>query len=121
MTHKPGNVVELRQRITATFSAETTKLGPRKARGGAARMPSSGRVSIIMRGHRAEPIHKPDGISAAHKSLPFGSIVDVRNQRAGRSIRVRINDRGPFIAGRIIDLSRGPVRVVGMNGLAPVE
>jgi rare lipoprotein A len=62
----------------------------------------------------------PDGISAAHKRLAFGSIVDVRNQRTGRAVRVRINDRGPFIAGRIIDLSRGAARAMGMNGLAPV-
>jgi rare lipoprotein A len=62
----------------------------------------------------------PDGISAAHKSLPFGSRVIVRNQKTGRSIIVRINDRGPFVAGRIIDLSRGAAHYAGVNGLAPV-
>jgi rare lipoprotein A len=60
------------------------------------------------------------GISAAHKSLPFGSRVVVRNQRTGRSITVRINDRGPFVAGRIIDLSTGAKNALGMSGLAPV-
>ena len=60
------------------------------------------------------------GISAAHKSLPFGTRVVVRNQRTGRSITVRINDRGPFIAGRIIDLSTGAKNALGMGGLAPV-
>jgi rare lipoprotein A len=60
------------------------------------------------------------GVSAAHKSLPFGSRVVVRNQRTGRSITVRINDRGPFVAGRIIDLSTGAKNALGMGGLAPV-
>lgn len=60
------------------------------------------------------------GISAAHKSLPFGTRVVVRNQRTGRSITVRINDRGPFIAGRIIDLSTGAKNALGMDGLASV-
>ncbi len=60
------------------------------------------------------------GVSAAHKSLPFGSRVVVRNQRTGRSITVRINDRGPFVAGRIIDLSTGAKNALGMDGLASV-
>jgi len=60
------------------------------------------------------------GISAAHKSLPFGTRVVVRNQRTGRSITVRINDRGPFVGGRIIDLSTGAKNALGMDGLAPV-
>ncbi|MBJ7543261.1 septal ring lytic transglycosylase RlpA family protein [Rhodomicrobium udaipurense] len=65
--------------------------------------------------------YHPDGISAAHKTLPFGTIVEVRNQRTGATIRVRINDRGPFIRGRIIDLSRGAARAFGMGvGLANV-
>ena len=64
--------------------------------------------------------YRPDGISAAHKTLPFGTRVLVRNQRTGRTVTVRINDRGPFIRGRIIDLSRGAKRVIGMDGLASV-
>src|SRR5688500_13511754 len=64
--------------------------------------------------------YRPDGITAAHRSLPFGTRVQVRNQRTGRTVTVRINDRGPFIGGRIIDLSRGAQRVLGMGGLAPV-
>jgi rare lipoprotein A len=64
--------------------------------------------------------YRPDGISAAHKTLPFGTKVLVRNQRTGRTVTVRINDRGPFIRGRIIDLSRGAKQVIGMDGLASV-
>lgn len=64
--------------------------------------------------------YRPDGISAAHKTLPFGTRVLVRNQRTGRSVTVRINDRGPFVRGRIIDLSRGAKQILGMDGLASV-
>jgi rare lipoprotein A len=64
--------------------------------------------------------YRPDGITAAHRTLPFGTRVLVRHQRTGRTVTVRINDRGPFIRGRIIDLSRGARRVLGMDGLAPV-
>ncbi len=63
---------------------------------------------------------KPQSVSAAHKTLPFGSKVAVVNQRTGRSIVVRINDRGPFVKGRIIDLSSGASRALGGGGLTPV-
>jgi rare lipoprotein A len=59
-------------------------------------------------------------ISAAHKTLPFGSKVAVLNRRTGRSIVVRINDRGPFVKGRIIDLSKGAARALGGGGLSSV-
>ncbi|WP_291725707.1 septal ring lytic transglycosylase RlpA family protein [Bernardetia sp.] len=53
-------------------------------------------------------IFRQDLLTAAHKTLPFGTMVTVTNLKNGKSIRVRINDRGPFVAGRIIDLtSRG--------------
>lgn len=63
----------------------------------------------------------PNGMTAAHRTLPFGTRVRVTNQRTGRSIIVRINDRGPFIRGRIIDLSRGAARAFGMGGTAYVS
>jgi rare lipoprotein A len=62
----------------------------------------------------------PHAMTAAHKSLPMGSIVTVHNKRNGRSVTVRINDRGPYVTGRVIDLSPGAARVIGMDGLAPV-
>jgi len=63
----------------------------------------------------------PNAMTAAHKTLPLGSIVTVRNQRNGRSLTVRINDRGPYVRGRVIDLSPGAARVLGVDGLAPVS
>ena len=67
-------------------------------------------------------IYDMNGISAAHKTLPFGTIVRVVDLDTGRSIVVRINDRGPFIEGRIIDLSKGAAEKLGMvdRGIIPV-
>lgn len=60
------------------------------------------------------------GMTAAHKSLPFGTRVRVTDMGTGRSIVVTIDDRGPFIRGRIIDLSPTARRALGMGGLARV-
>ncbi len=58
--------------------------------------------------------------TAAHRFLPFGAHVRVTSRRTGRSIVVRINDRGPFAAGRVIDLTPAASRALGMNGTEPV-
>lgn len=65
----------------------------------------------------------PDALTAAHKTLPFWTRVRVTNLNNGRSVIVTINDRGPYIRGRIIDLSRRAATVVGMrsSGIAPVR
>jgi rare lipoprotein A len=63
---------------------------------------------------------QPSGLTAAHRSLPFGTRVRVTNRRNGRSVVVRINDRGPFIRGRIIDVTPAAARALGFAGLAPV-
>ena len=57
----------------------------------------------------------PNGLTAAHRTLPFGTKVRVTNMRNGKTVVVRINDRGPFIRGRVIDLSLGAARIVGMT------
>ena|SRR5262245_18804233 len=59
-------------------------------------------------------------LTAAHKTLPFGTMVKVTNVNTGRSVIVRINDRGPYISGRIIDLTPAGARAIGCSGLAPV-
>jgi rare lipoprotein A len=65
----------------------------------------------------------PNAMTAAHKTLPFGTKVRVTNRNNGRSVVVTINDRGPFIKGRIIDLSKAAAKQVGMtaSGIAPVS
>lgn len=68
-------------------------------------------------------IYNMHAMTAAHKTLPLGTVVSVRNLRNGRKIVVRINDRGPFVRGRIIDLSNAAAKKIGMiaEGTAPVE
>ena len=63
----------------------------------------------------------PGGMTAAHRTLPFGTKVTVVNRHNGRSAVVRINDRGPFVRGRVIDLSPAAARVLGVDGLVPVS
>jgi rare lipoprotein A len=63
----------------------------------------------------------PNAMTAAHKSLPMGSRVKVTNKSNGRSVTVRINDRGPYVTGRVIDLSPGAAHVLGVDGLAQVS
>lgn len=62
-------------------------------------------------------------LTAAHRTLPFGTKVKVRNLKNGKTIKVRINDRGPFVEGRVIDLSRKAAKRLGMlqDGVVPVE
>jgi rare lipoprotein A len=63
---------------------------------------------------------RPNHLTAAHRTLPFGTMVRVNNKRNGRSVVVRINDRGPFVRGRVIDLTPVGARALGFSGLAPV-
>jgi rare lipoprotein A len=62
-----------------------------------------------------------EGMTAAHRSLPFGTIVRVVNSQNDRFVMVRINDRGPFTRGRVIDLTPAAARVLGFSGLARVR
>lgn len=61
-------------------------------------------------------VFNPNELTAAHQTLPFGTRVRVTSVRNGRSVVVRINDRGPFKAGRIIDLSRAAAEAIGLVG-----
>ncbi|MDO5652745.1 MAG: septal ring lytic transglycosylase RlpA family protein [Brachymonas sp.] len=61
-----------------------------------------------------------DALTAAHRTLPFGTMVLVKNAANGKTVTVRINDRGPFIKGRIIDLSRAAARQLGFSGVQRV-
>src|SRR5216683_302327 len=68
-------------------------------------------------------IYDMNQLSAAHKTLPLPSVVQVTNLQNGRSLRLRVNDRGPFVDGRIIDLSRRAAQLLGFEstGTAPVR
>ena len=63
----------------------------------------------------------PKEFTAAHKSLPFGTVVEVTNIANNKSVLVRINDRGPFIKGRVIDLSKAAATSIGITGVQKVS
>lgn len=90
--------------------------------------PQRGQASWYGRGYAGKPTasgetFRPRKRTAAHRTLPFGTVVRVTRTDTGESVRVRINDRGPFVDGRIIDLSRRAARRIDMvkAGVAPVE
>ena len=63
---------------------------------------------------------RPSAMTAAHKSLPFGTRLLIRNPDTGRSVWVRINDRGPYVGGRQLDLSQGAAEAIGLAGVGEV-
>jgi rare lipoprotein A len=108
---------------------------PRHKASLAHRVPRKGRVSLEARVPREGEVpheggavgvasyYNATGLTAAHRSLPLGTKVRVTNTANGRSVVVRINDRGPFIRGRSIDVSRSAAAAVGMTetGVAKVR
>ena len=76
----------------------------------------SGFASIYSARHAAH-----DELTAAHRTLPLGSRVRVTNRKNGRSVTVRIEDRGPFVHGRVIDLSPAAARALGFSGKTLVD
>jgi len=62
----------------------------------------------------------PDGMTAAHRTLPFGTRLMVINPRNGRSVTVTVNDRGPFVKGVTLDLARGAAQAIGLRGTGAV-
>ncbi|RZK29116.1 MAG: septal ring lytic transglycosylase RlpA family protein [Hymenobacter sp.] len=67
--------------------------------------------------------YRPSKLTAAHNTLPFGTKIRVTNTRTGRSVKVTVNDRGPHVKGRIVDLSKRAARKIGLveAGVAPVQ
>lgn len=63
----------------------------------------------------------PNGLTAAHRTLPFGTCLRVSNPKTGRSVAVRVNDRGPFTKGVSLDLSHGAARAIGMHSTQNVN
>jgi rare lipoprotein A len=81
----------------------------------------SGIASVYSGGRTANgEVASAGRLTAAHRSLPFGTMVRVTHRGNGRSVVVRINDRGPFVRGRVIDLTPAAARAIGFSGLAPV-
>jgi rare lipoprotein A len=94
------------------------RLGPAEPGVGA----EAGIASVYSGGLTANGEHaSPHGFTAASRTLPFGTRVRVTNVANGRSVIVRINDRGPYVRGRIIDLMPAAARAIGFSGLAHVQ
>lgn len=85
----------------------------------------SGIASVYSTGHGIRTASggrlKDGALTAAHRTLPFGSKVKVTHRKTGKSVVVTITDRGPFVRGRVIDLSPASARALGFSGLAPVS
>jgi rare lipoprotein A len=105
----PESVVRLRQ-------AEVSSPGHSAA---------SGLASYYSEGQKTASGERfnPSELTAAHRSLPFGTRLQVTNVKTGRSVVVRVNDRGPFVQGRVVDVSYSAAQALGMinTGVAPVK
>jgi len=104
--------------LLATFAAAFVMSG-------AAHAGQQGLASYYKSGHQTANGERfdPHNLTAAHRTLPFGSVVRVTNLETGKSVVVRINDRGPFKPKRVIDLSLGAAKVIDLvhAGIAPVR
>lgn len=116
--HKANTARKVKVAISSSKRKHTASSRGSKANRVAASGGSSGIASYYWQGTRTASGARfnPNGLTAAHRSLPFGTRVLVTNHNNGRSVTVTINDRGPFIKGRVIDLSRGAAQVIGMTG-----
>lgn len=101
--------------ITLSFMMMLANTSDSEAQSGIASV-----YSLAGRRTASGAIADPLRMAAAHKTLPFGTIVRVTNRQNGRAVNVRIVDRGPFIRGRVIDLTPAAARQLGFSGLAPV-
>jgi rare lipoprotein A len=108
--------LKMQKRFFATLVAVLLISGAAQAESGIASVYAY-RGGKTASGERANPAQ----LTAAHKFLPFGTRVKVLNKHNGRTVIVRINDRGPFIRGRIIDLTPAGSRALGFSGLARVS
>jgi rare lipoprotein A len=97
----------IRFRLSLAVVLSVLALTPAHAETGIAAFYGGGRTA-------SGEVSGPNGLTAAHRTLPFGTQVRVTNVRNGRTVVVRINDRGPYGRGRIIDLSRAAARELDM-------
>ena len=118
-----------RSRTATDHARKTVRLPSDAARGAPARSAATPATAAVRASPRFTATRVPPAVrrwvpaamTAAHRSLPFGTHVTVVNKNNGRSVVVRINDRGPFVRGRVIDLSPAAARALGVDGLASVS
>jgi rare lipoprotein A len=110
---------------TAALALTACFIGPTSLKAESAGKTLSGRASWYGPGFHGRrtasgETFNTNALTAAHRTLPFGAKVRVVNKRTGRSVVVRINDRGPYAHGRIIDLSRAAAQAIGLAGISEV-
>ena len=107
------------------LAAKTNKHTPFAANKNAAETPSYGLASFYSEEQQTANGEKfnPSELTAAHPTLPFGSRLRVTNLATGRSVIVRVNDRGPFVPGRVVDVSYSAAETLGLvhRGIAKVK
>jgi rare lipoprotein A len=101
----------------SVFGSVSVQAGDGRSQSGVASIYSTDSGRGTASGQRLNP----GALTAAHRSLPFGTKVRVTNNRNGRSVVVTINDRGPFVRGRVIDLTPAGARALGFSGLTKVK
>lgn len=113
------------ERLTTPVDTVSPTIAPNSA---STTFNQRGKASFYARMHHGQrtangETHDQNSLVAAHRSLPFGTRVKVTNLSNGKQVIVRINDRGPFVRGRIIDLSQAAARRIGMleQGVARVR
>jgi rare lipoprotein A len=131
MARRLEKIVVLTVMAFLSACAETRQVAPPPAPTPAAERPvfsQTGVASWYGKSHHGKTTANGESfdmeaLTAAHRTLPFGTIVKVTNLSNNRSVNVRINDRGPYVAGRIIDLSARAARELGIgeNGVARVR
>jgi rare lipoprotein A len=111
--------------VSLFTSITTTLIASQASAGQTARGTLVGKASYYSSGRRSADGERfrPGALTAAHRTLPFGTLLNVTNISNGRSVQVRVTDRGPFVRSRIIDLSRGAAASIGMiaRGVAMVR
>jgi rare lipoprotein A len=118
--------VRLPQRLTFVLFAQFLAMSALEANAQGAKPTRHGGLASVYstesgsRTASGERLHR-GAMTAAHRSLPFGTMVRVTNHKNGRSATVRINDRGPFVRGRVIDVSPAAARALGFSGVVPVS
>jgi rare lipoprotein A len=117
-----------RQVSTASVVRRAPTVEPGESQGkseGKSESKSHGIASFYSQGTKTASGEKfdPGELTAAHPTLPFGTRLRVTNQHTGRSVTVRVNDRGPYVPGRVVDVSYSAAEQLGMvgRGIAPVK
>jgi len=113
MSSVPPPALKVRLLFVACVALLFAEHAARAETGIASIYTSSGKTASGQRAGRS-------ALSAAHRTLPFGTRVEVTNRRNGKSVIVRIDDRGPFLPGRVIDVTPAAAEALGFSGLASV-